>query len=78
MTRRLCAILLVAALGSACASTPRTRSFQDLPKYLEPGNTVNVTETTGATSSGRLEVLSPSSMTMLTKGNRREVSQDRW
>jgi hypothetical protein len=77
MGKGLCAIVLAVAVGSGCASAPLTHSFLDLPKYLDQGGTIYLTETTGPMATGKLETLSPTSMTILTGGNRRDVPEDR-
>lgn len=75
MRGRLCAIVLVVAVGGACASAPRTRSFQEIPKYLDQGSTVTLTEVTGLTTTGRLQTLSPTSLTILAGGTPRDVPE---
>ena len=77
MSIRLCAIVLGVIVEGACASAPHTRSFQDLPKYLDQGSTIRLTETTGSTSSGRLTTLSPTMLSFLTSGTVRDVPESR-
>lgn len=77
MKKRLSAMALAVVVGGACASAPRTRSFADLPKYVEGGNTIHLTETTGVTSTGLLGTLSPTSLTIWTVGNPRDVPDTR-
>jgi hypothetical protein len=77
MGKRLCAIVLAVVVGGGCASAPRTRSFKLLPRYLDTGNTIQLTETTGLTTRGRLWALSPTSLTILTDGVSRDVQDDR-
>jgi hypothetical protein len=67
----------VVTVEGACASAPHTRSFQDLPRYLEEGSKIDVTETTGATTTGRLTMLSPTSLAVLTAGDVRDVPESR-
>jgi hypothetical protein len=76
MRNRLCAIVVAAAIGGACASAPRTRSFQELPKYLEVEKRIELTVATGTTTMGTLLVLSPTSLTMMMAGDRRYIPQD--
>lgn len=77
MGKRLCAIVLAVVVGGGCASAPRTRSFKLLPAYLDTGNSIQLTETTGSTTRGRLWALSPTSLTILMDGVSRDVQGDR-
>ena len=78
MWYRLVGLALAVVLATACASSPRTRSFTDLPKYLKPGRTIKVMETTGPAITGRLVTLSSDSLAVLAKdGNRRHLPQHR-
>jgi hypothetical protein len=75
MIKRLCAAVLVFVMGSACASAPISHSFAELPKHLNPGETIFVTEPTGSTATGTLAKLSPTSLTLLTDSSQREVPE---
>lgn len=75
MSTRLGTIMLVAAVGTACAAAPRARAFPDLPRYIDPGSTIQLTEASGAKTTGRLESLSPTSLAILADGTRREVPE---
>lgn len=72
--------LLVVALSvavTACASAPRAQSFADLPNHLRPGQAVIVTDVSGTTVDGRLEGMTPTTLTVLVDGERREIADDR-
>ena len=73
MTGRLCSITLVVTLEMACASPPRAHSFAELPKHLNQGNTIYVTDTTGTTSGGQLGTLSTTSLKLLIGADSRDV-----
>ena len=75
MRTRLVTIALVAVVASACATAPRARAFPDLPRYIDPGSTIHLTEASGAKTTGTLESLSPTSLAILADGARREVPE---
>ncbi len=78
MRRRLwCTIVFALAVGGACASAPKTRSFLELPGHIDPGSTIRLIDTAGATTTGKLNALSPTSLTILTDGVSRDVPQER-
>jgi hypothetical protein len=51
--------------------------FVELPKHIDPGSTILLTDTAGATTTGTLGALSPTSLTILTDGLSRDVLQGR-
>jgi hypothetical protein len=72
--------LVVAALcvvATACASAPRAQSFADLANHLRPGQAVTVTDVSGSTVDGRLEGMTPTTITVLVGGEHREIPGDR-
>ena len=75
MRSRLFTIGLAVAVECACASAPRTHSFPDLPNYLAQGSTIRLTETTGRTTTGRLDTLSSASLRLLADDRPRDVPE---
>jgi len=61
---------------TACASAPRAQSFA-LANHLRPGQAVTVTDVSGTTVDGRLEGMTPTTLTVLVGGERREIADDR-
>jgi hypothetical protein len=62
-------VLLAAGIvGSACASTPRTRAFQDVPRYLDTGDRIQVHSTDGISTAGSLGGLTPTTLTIWVAG----------
>ena len=77
MTARILTIAPL-CLSVACgASSPRARSFAELPSQLHPGQAVSVTDVTGATIAGRVERIEPDSIVVLVSGARHELAADR-
>jgi hypothetical protein len=72
-----CAIAVALTVGAGCASAPKTRSFRDLPQHIDPGSTIRLIDTAGATTTGRLGTLTPTSLTILSDGVSREVAEER-
>lgn len=66
------AILLAAATASVGAQTP-TSDFAAAATHVKAGDKVVVTDQQGREISGRLEVLSARSITVLTQEDRREI-----
>lgn len=66
---------LAVAAQCACASAPRTHAFRDLPHYIEQGSSIRLTDTSGQTTTGRLDTLSPASLRLLTDDRPRDVPE---
>ena len=49
MFTRLGSIVLIAAVLPACAGAPRAQVFPELPRYIEAGKTVEITDVNGET-----------------------------
>jgi hypothetical protein len=77
MTARILSIAGLCLLVACCASSPRARSFADLPTQLHPRQTVSVTDVTGATIAGRIERIAPDSIVVLAGGVHHEFTADR-
>jgi len=74
MFTRLGSIVLIAAVLPACAGAPRAQVFPELPRYIEAGKTVEITDVNGETTRGTLTSLSPTSLAILADGIRHEVA----
>ena len=77
MTARILSIASLCLSVACCASSPVARSFAELPSRLHPGQTVSVTDVTGATIAGRVERIEPDSLSVLAGGVHHEFTADR-
>jgi hypothetical protein len=77
MTARIFALLSLCLSLTCCASSPRARSFAELPSQLHAGQAVSVTDVTGATIAGRVERIGPDSLFVLAGGAHHEFTADR-
>ena len=69
----LCAAAVIVAGG--CAARQPARSFLDLQERLHSGNTVYVTETTGAETKGKIVEVSDSALVLDVNGAHRRLDQ---
>jgi hypothetical protein len=77
MTARIFSVAGLCLSMACCASSPAARSFAELPSRLRPGQTVSVTDMTGATIAGRVERIDPDSLSVLAGGVHHEFTADR-
>jgi hypothetical protein len=77
MTARVFSIASLCLSVACCASSPRARTFADLSSQLHPGQTVSVTDVTGATIAGRVERIEPDSIVVLAGGAHHKLNADR-
>ena len=73
MITRLCVTAFAVTAQVACASAPRTRSFAELPKFLKTGNTIQLTDSAGTTSIGRVGTMSPTTLRLWVGGDPHDV-----
>ena len=77
MPARTLVVVALCVVVTACASAPRAQSFATLANHLRPGQAVTVTDVSGTTVDGRLEGMTPTTLTVLVGGERREIADDR-
>lgn len=73
--RRVCLCTVAVIVAGGCAARQPARSFLDLQKQLHSGNTVYVTETTGAETKGRIVEVSASALVLDVNGIQRRLDQ---
>ena len=69
--------LLIPTLGAAQTfATPPAQTFEGMASFLKPGDRVTVIEKTGTKVTGKIVILSPSSVTLVVDGQPREFGAD--
>jgi hypothetical protein len=60
--------------GAIPAAAQQVTSFEQLPSVVKPGDTVSVTDTTGTTTKGKIETVTPESLRLSANDIVREFS----
>jgi hypothetical protein len=77
MTVRIFFVASLCLSLAGCASSPRARTFAELPSQLRPGQTVSVTDVTGATIARRVERIEADSISVVAEGSHHQFAADR-
>jgi hypothetical protein len=73
--RLLISGLFLVVVASMECSAQQVSSFEQLQLLVKPGDNIYVTDSSGQTTKGRIAELSPSSLGLVVKGVRRNLSQ---
>ena len=73
--RILAVVFFLMFLTSVECSAQLVSSFEQLQLLVKPGDNIYVTDAAGVTTKGRIAELSPSSLGLVVKGSRRNLSQ---